>query len=207
MALKDALHRAAKALTGTPNAAEIFDIRREAQARLAEVEARLKAINEGGPEHTRILREGSPDELLALEAEAKTLSAEGKQLRLRSTELHQQHRRAQARESVAAARSMRTELNKTLETAESAQLAYERARAAAERQVAEIQGAVQACRREGIDPSPLLLDGAAIERVVALIEPRARKTRGEVAHEMRREIGAAVALKQTKPVVKGELVG
>lgn len=206
--VKDIIARTAKALTGSPSAAELREVRREGQKRLTEVERRLEAIREGGREYSRVLREGSADDLAKLDDEAKTLAAEEKQLRHRISELTQKQRRAEATEAVGGAKAMREKLNESLGEAEAAQQAYERARGAADRHIKAIRQAVQACEREGIDPAPLLLDAAAIERTVALLEPQGRKTKDEMARELRRDIGAPAATPEPRREPNtGALVG
>ncbi len=208
MGIKNAITATAKALTGSPTAAEIRDVRREAQARLTEVERRLEHVREGGHEHARIMREGSADELAKIEDEAKLLNAEERQLRTRLTELNHKQRHAEATEAVRDARALKDSLAKAAKEAEDAQAAYERARGAADRQVKVILQAVQACKRANVNPEPLLLDDAAIERAAALLDRSGRQSTGDVALELRRSIGGGPTKgrRRSEPQ-KGELVG
>lgn len=206
--IKETLARAAKALTGSPSAAELREVRREAQGRLTEVETRLEKIREGGAEYARVLREGSTDDLVKLEREAETLGAELKQLRARLKELRTKERHAQATEAVRDARAMKDSLAQTLKEAEDAAAAYERARTRTERQVRAIREAVRACSREDVDSGALLVDAATIERAAALL-PAPGKSQHDVKRELARDIGAPAQGKrqQSAPEPKGRLVG
>jgi hypothetical protein len=80
------------------------------EARGTEVSARLAALQPGGREHVRVLEAGTPQELVAIEDEARVLAAEARMIAARVDRLRTRERVAREEEERAAAPGRLAEL-------------------------------------------------------------------------------------------------
>ena len=159
--------------TVTQTAARLFDGKSQpdkikaaiaqVQARKKEADARLQQIQGApfpGTERNRIILEGAPADLVALDEELTLLEAETTQLDAMETQLHAEHERALVRGYPPAARKAAKALPAALDDLEAAEAALEAAKRAVADKLGEIALAAKYCRDEGPFIDADLLDRA-----------------------------------------------
>ena len=151
---------------------ELAAAKREAHARVEEIERRVKLIGNDGKERRRVELQGSADDLLALDRELASLRAEETQLRARAKELHGQAQAALVEEALKAHKETERELAEAVAAVERSHAEYRHKVAAANTVVARMQSARNTAvqvRKDAVDR--LRLESALLERLAVHVHP------------------------------------
>ena len=176
-----------------PPSEEIAQARREVNARIEDVDKRIAAIDGKGtnsegrptaPERRRVMEQGTPEDLAALDREVEALRAERSQLGYRSTRLYNALTAAQAREAVADAKNLRKRAENVASRYEAAQAELEAAKNEARNLVTNLDTTKRQANEHGLDEKPLHLPDDLADRVAAAAV-RARHER-DVPSEQRK---------------------
>jgi hypothetical protein len=153
--------------------AQLAKRRREIEQRLAETEP-PGALGGGGADRQRVLTEGTPDDVIAMDQEREQLKAESKQLDFQEQKLRERLKEAEAEEA-------RKSLPASIKALPGVLDQYEQAKAAmqaAERELNDTVQAVSSARKLVGDDAPAVSDGV-VERIAearGLEEPEGKLT-------------------------------